>query len=311
MGRGRGVRPLDIVTRFKARVAAAWELAHDVAQLNPIILKQDERTQAITSAVHAETHKLEKALTIPEPRRPCGYRPLIRMKRLLATRESFSLDEQTKLQAAWALTSIQKWNDNGVNCLPQVIQKDAGKAAYGRYQNFFSTRHSVRSFDESKTIDPPTLSEIVALAQRAPSSCNRNPSRAHVFTDSAWIAEILRLQDGAAGFEYSTPALIVCTAQRAGYAGARERNQLWIDGALFAMTLVWVAHAKGLSSCILHWRYGQAKTRTLRRLAGIPESECVVCLIALGYGREGARVTPSARPPLDLVMTHHEQRRRN
>lgn len=306
-----GARCRNIAGRLKARMAGAWELAQDAAFLNPLIPNHDECLDELSTRVRAEVHKLEKSLAIPDPRRPCGTRPQLRMRRLLETDEALLLDEETKYQAANALASVQRWNEDGVNSLAAAPQEWCATAGESHHRNLFKTRHSIRSFDPGRIVDPAILRDIVALAQSAPSSCNRNPSRAHVFTEPAWVAEILHLQDGATGFEHSTPALIVITAQRAGYTGARERNQLWIDGALFAMTLVWVAHANGLSSCMLHWRYGQAKTRALRKLADIPRSECVVCLIALGYGSAGARLTPSRRPPLETVMTNHEPRRRN
>ena len=89
------------------------------------------------------------------------------------------------------------------------------------------------------------------------------------------------------------------------FVGPDERNQRWVDGGLFAMTLVWAFHALGLSTCMLNWALPNVSSNRLRELAGIPDGEDIVVLIAIGHAAEGARVARSEKRSVDDLGIFH------
>jgi nitroreductase len=78
-----------------------------------------------------------------------------------------------------------------------------------------------------------------------------------------------------------------------------ERNQGWIDGGLFAMTLVYALHSLGLGSCMLNWSVSNARDASFRAAFGVPENQGVICMIAVGHLRDSFRVAQSPRRPVE------------
>lgn len=172
-------------------------------------------------------------------------------------------------------------------------------------EQFVRNRHSVRNFDMHRSVDAGVIADVVSLAGTTPSVCNRRSYRAHFYDDPEAIAGLLSLQNGNAGFGHTVPALIVVTERRSAFVGAGERNQRWVDGGLFAMSLVWLLHAFGLGSCFLNWSQPNSQTRRLRAIGRIPETEDVIVLIAIGYPAEGHRVARSPERSLSDLLERH------
>ena len=83
-----------------------------------------------------------------------------------------------------------------------------------------------------------------------------------------------------------------------------ERNQCWIDGGLFAMSLVLGLHAQGLGTCFLNWSKSSPRDRAMRALLKLPPEEVIIVLVAVGHLPDTLEVARSARPPLDSVRRH-------
>jgi len=98
------------------------------------------------------------------------------------------------------------------------------------------------------------------------------------------------------------PGLFVVTWDIRAFETALERNQGWIDGGLFSMTLLLALHGLGLGAVPLNWSRLNAATDELRERAALPEHENVVMLIAAGHPAEGYRVARSTRRPLSQIL---------
>ena len=81
-----------------------------------------------------------------------------------------------------------------------------------------------------------------------------------------------------------------------------ERNQCWIDGGLFSMSLVYGLHSLGLGSCCLNWSVEKEADQKLRRITGIPQSEVVIMMIGVGHLPEKLVVARSMRKPLETIL---------
>lgn len=168
---------------------------------------------------------------------------------------------------------------------------------------FFGSRRSVRLFGPRETFDFSCLEHAVRLAQRSPSVCNRQTGKAYIFTKSSDIDLLLSYQDGNKGFGNTASALVVCTSDLSNFYKVGERNQGFVDGGLFAMTLVYAFHALGVGTCMLNWSQSAHSDRSFRKVCKIPEKEVIITMIAVGPLREEYQVAQSPRrEPSDVLF---------
>lgn len=166
---------------------------------------------------------------------------------------------------------------------------------------FFSFRRSVRQFSDL----PVTTTEIeraVKMAFRAPSVCNRQGARLYVFTEPTDRERILKFQDGNAGFGERASVVFIVAVDMSIFYKNGERNQAFVDGGMFAMSLALALHSLGLGACMLNWAMSPRQDKPMRRAAGIPDNEVVVSLLAAGHIYPEFTVAASPRRPLEQVL---------
>lgn len=166
-------------------------------------------------------------------------------------------------------------------------------------------RSSVRNFQENKIPERIKIERALECAIRTPSSCNRQPWRIHYFTGEK-AQKLLALQTGNAGFGKKIPALLVLTVDMTYYTGVFERYQAWVDGGMFAMTLLLGLHAESLGAVALNWAVKNAKDKTFRKRAGIPDTERIVMLVGCGYPAKNALVATSTRREVGDFVTWND-----
>jgi nitroreductase len=251
-------------------------------------------------------HRIEKGMTYPSPKRPFGDTVARRVNRALANagasggHQDFFAEHARK-----ALDALELWNSQGEiaeDVAPLGATRPANPLDPATLATFLESRHSVRNFDPDRPIDRALIEEAVRLAGTAPSVCNRQSWRAYYFDDRAEIKQVLALHEGSRGFAQRITGVFVITFDLRAFEAAKERNQGWIDGGLFSMTLMLALHGLGLGSIPLNWSRRNEASDKLRAAARIPEHENVVMLIGTGYPAEGYRVARSARRPLSQVL---------
>ncbi len=246
-------------------------------------------------------HRVEKGLALANPKRPFGSAVRSRLARGQAV-----LDHHSSLweHVDTAVAALDQWNGEGVVsdlvAPPLVVPDEILKVQ----DHWFRTRHSVRDFD---TAIPVTLEEVTAAieiaSQSTPSVCNRQGWKVYAAVEQSVVQAILSYQNGNSGFRESVPCVLVITVSRRWFAGAGERSQHLIDGGLFAMTLGWVFHASGLSSCMLNWSMSNSQSAGLRARIDAEEDEEIVMLMAVGHAANGARVARSPRRAVDDILS--------
>jgi nitroreductase len=153
-------------------------------------------------------------------------------------------------------------------------------------------------------VNSEAIRSAVALALRSPSVCNRQSARVRYLTDRSLLEKVLTVQGGNRGFGHQIPGVLVVTSYLGVFRGARERNQCWIDGGLFAMSLLYALTYGGVGSCPLNWSSDAAQDKALRELLGLPRDEVVIMLIAVGHLPENYRVASSPRMVLEEVLVN-------
>jgi nitroreductase len=194
-----------------------------------------------------------------------------------------------------------------VRCLGQaggilaITRAEIHAAGKVDIESFLTSRHSIRHFDD-RSVAEELIQRAVSLAISTPSVCNRQAWKARVFKDPKHKKVILDLQNGNRGFGEQIDTLIVVTCDLQSFMSVGERNEAWIDGGMFSMSLVLALHSVGLGTCCLNWSVRQEQDRELRDTIAVPEAEVIVMLIAVGHIPERLSVARSARKPLNDVL---------
>jgi len=141
------------------------------------------------------------------------------------------------------------------------------------------------------------------IAQKSPSVCNRQGSKAYVITDKERISKTLSFQNGNRGFGHLANKLIIVTTDLRVFEGVHERNQSYIDGGLFAMSLLYGLHYFNLGACSLNWCNDYRVDQEFKKFIGINDYENIVMMISVGHLQDNFRVGVSQRRDLDEVLT--------
>lgn len=270
-------------------------------------------------------HRVEKGLALPVPRPGFGRDAVTEVlgcvdeytrrfgsnhstRRALNTlQEYISFNHSVGADIGWMgtrleeLAKLQGEGGEGEGGTLLTSRASIHAAACIDLESFFAQRYSVRQFS-TEIVAPHLIERAVLMAKKTPSVCNRESGSVFVATDSARKHALLALQNGNSGFGDSADRILVITSRLDSFLSVGERNQCWIDGGLFAMSLIYALHSLGLGSCCLNWSVEPAQDRALKAAAGIPEDHVVIMLLAVGHLPEQLRVAQSPRRPLSEVL---------
>ncbi|MDQ0469520.1 nitroreductase family protein [Labrys wisconsinensis] len=274
--------------------------------------------------IHILAHMIEYGLALPDPRLGFGRdRRELLLGRLSDYLDRYGLDEV----AAFGLKALDGYcaANRGADLAGLDAALDALDARHGfrrhagrggteevtadairrvtaiDFAAFMQARHSVRHY-APQPVSAVEIEQAVAIAQQTPSSCNRQTCRVHAFTEPDKRARVLALQSGNRGFGHEIGAVMVVTADMAHLNTVGERNQAFVDGGMFAMTLALGFHGQGMGAVMLNWSVTAGRDRALRRLAGLADSELVITLIGAGHLPERFRVPVSQRKSLAEIL---------
>lgn len=172
-------------------------------------------------------------------------------------------------------------------------QKNFAELSAGRY--------SVRYY-ANKPVDRQEITAVVELALKSPSVCNRQTIKVRAMYDQDVISKTLSIQKGMISFPVP-PCLLLITAEDSLYLGANERNQGFIDGGLFSMSLLYALEYAGLAACPLNCMFDEVQEKSIRGLLDIPENEKLVMFVSCGHFKKINNVCRSFRYPVDYVLS--------
>lgn len=281
--------------------------------------------QTARDAMVQTAHRIEKGLTIRNPRRLWGWNKighlvdLLEKELSLPNPDRFALETGAGVLKAY-LEAKKSTGDREETEKADRLLENAPKirewmetvtAAGGARRlsaqevsipnglewarKFFSTRHSIRDFSD-RPIPRETLLQAVQLALMCPSACNRQPFKVYVL-------EGKRREE--LGYEniYHADKYLVVTGEINAFT--REEYGDWIVSAtIFATYLVLALHALGVGSCMMkkELHFGSKYNDMLRMACHIPGNEKIVLEIAAGYCRDEFSVACSNRKPAEDVL---------
>lgn len=258
------------------------------------------RTQLIK-----DYHRIEKGLSLGNPRRPFGDSAQKRLHRDVRRLEALNAHPELVATGKRALADLWSWNtfhERDELASVQVVEPVQTVAKREIFEEFFLSRRSVRSFGGAP-VSRTSIERAVSWAIRSPSVCNRQSWHVHAIDNTATIQSLLALQNGCDGFKHEVKMLLILSVDASLFAGAGERNQRWIDGGIFSMSIAWALHALGLSTCMLNWSRSNSETQDLRDRLGLSSNYDVIMMIAVGYAPERYFVAASPRKPLQDTLT--------
>lgn len=177
--------------------------------------------------------------------------------------------------------------------LPSLHLADGGGIA-SAFEALSLSRRSVREFQDLP-VPLHLVERAIDLASLSPTACNRQPNKVVLLQGRHTIDQALEFQNGNRGFGHTVPLLGVLVVDTSGYFDGSERNQPYVDGGLFAMSLMLALRAMGLGSCSLNWCVTPNTDRRFRQLGHVRPEETVTMMLAIGYPLKDAVVPRSPR----------------
>ena len=137
----------------------------------------------------------------------------------------------------------------------------------------------------------------------APSVCNRQGGRVYVMTSKAGKKMALHHQDDNGKWALDAGVVLILAASQEHYVLMQEeRYQAWIDGGMWSQAVLMGLHSVGLGACPLNWDVNPARDMAMRRSVGIPPSDTILMLMAVGHYPDTFEVAASPRKPLADVL---------
>lgn len=156
-------------------------------------------------------------------------------------------------------------------------------------------RRSVREFS-GRPIDTSKVMDALRYAEKTPSVCNRQGWKVYWVEDDYLAERTLRHQRG---FGYSVmPEVLLCvTVTTSAFVSPVERNEAFIDGGLFCMSVLYGLECEGLAAVPLNACMYHKDQIAVRELLAIDDSDVIIMFIAVGDFMDESLVPVSDRKP--------------
>ncbi|MEO0514846.1 MAG: nitroreductase [Planctomycetota bacterium] len=292
------------------------------------ISKNQGRKMNLWSLITMDYHRIEKGLSLPEPRPGFGRYAVDKLLTNIDLFHSLYGYDDVFKTSMFTLEAYREFNINAgfnyddlwlrVDQLKALVESNdtdnevcGGVKPTGRLQiheripdgveGFLTSRHSVRHYTD-EPVGEDVIARVVKIAQRTPSVCNRQAWRVYALYDKERKAEILKWQNGNGGFGDQAACVLAVTCDLRHFVSVGERNQAWVDGGMFAMSILYALHAQGLGACPLNCSNEWRQDLSMRKAADIPGEDSIIMLISVGHLPESFQVANSKRKPLDEVL---------
>lgn len=305
-------------------ISYSADLVRYIASASVIFFHDSERK--ITALIRKDNHRIEKGLALPEPRLWFGEPVLARLVTniqkycLLKTVDLKFLDESHAVLKEYteyfspkaAVPPTIKQHLSRLDAILgsrapvhagtiEICRDDIFKRREESYSEFVKSRYSVRQFNGAPISDE-VVGRAIDLAIKTPSVCNRCAWKVYNVASPSLRAKVLACQNGNAGFGDTCGNVLIVAMDLRCFEGGGERNQAYVDGGLFAMSLMYALHDEGVASCFLNWSAHYFQDRKLRKLLDIPNYEVIITFIGIGGYPKKLRVAASPRPNASDIL---------
>ncbi len=175
------------------------------------------------------------------------------------------------------------------------------RASTDNFFDFSHLRSSIRSFT-GELIPFELITKAIDLAKTAPSVCNRQATKVYYLDNKIKIETILNIQNGLKGYFDGISQLLIVVTDRNYFYSIGERNQMFIDGGVFLMNLLYALNFYKIGACPAHWAFTKGYDKLIMEELNLKNSEKVLCLIAIGVPKGNYRTTLSLRRETSEIL---------
>lgn len=314
---------LKLISRFKSGLSLLFHYLYDYQiyrKHNGAKLKMN--LAQIEGKIIAHYHVIEKGMSHPAPKNCFSVPVAENLVKLINLHDSQAAARSRQVDVAVEVLKQYQILSSNKNCLSkELIEKieklkvtsnfNPGSISFTKdtffkknsasFAEFALSRFSVRDFTE-ENVDLSALQAAIKIAQKTPSVCNRQTAKVHILTNKKDIARHLSLQTGNRGFGHKINKLLIVTSDIHFFEGPKERNQAFIDGGMFSMSLLYALHHQKIGAVTLNWAYSSSQDKALHDLGIVPENEKVILFIGVGHVPVNFKVAVSDRRNLDEVV---------
>lgn len=280
--------------------------------------------QSWKASMRVSCHIIEKGLTMPEKRLGFGQDRILLVANEILTHEDYKdfheftiavglIKEYKKLHEKFDYTlpirlhsiidSVTKLYPNIKNLTQIKVSKDDFfSSKESSFPSFARSRHSVRNFSDSVSLKQ--INDSIQLSLTAPSACNRQAIKCHIFSEKEMVQKILSHQNGNRGFGYLIPQLCILTMDLR-MIGKNEQNDIYFNTGLFAMNLCYAFHYNMVGNCMLNWSVSPKIDKALKKITEIPKWESVAVIIAIGAVNDEIEIAKSTKMELEDAVVYH------
>lgn len=170
------------------------------------------------------------------------------------------------------------------------------------FAQFSASRHSIRDFDGTP-VDKTLLEQAFALAQNAPSACNRQSTRVYVVYDEQKRKQLVELQNHGRGFaDNAHPILVIATEMQSWCAGEQWFGG-YVDAGIYMMNLLYALHYYRIAAIPLNWYADEEANQKIHEILDIPDSQEVVAFVACGNPTNEFQLVTSKRRNAQEIVT--------
>jgi len=174
-----------------------------------------------------------------------------------------------------------------------VRRADKEHNASKNFSDLARGRSSVREFS-GQAIDTDKVMNALRIAERTPSVCNRQGWNVYWTEDKELARKVLEHQRGF-GYSRMPEVLLTMTVSNSTFLSPVERNQAFVDGGLFSMSIMYGLEHEGLAAVPLNAMMYYRDQLAVRTLLDIDDSEMIIMFMAVGDFAEESVVPVSDR----------------
>ena len=248
-------------------------------------------------------HSIEKGMSFESKKKNWGKEKVLQLcKMLVAYMQEYPVSEEVinclNIINAYRLDDESCKSSEVTDCIDSILEQyhDYIQEGYAGVKDvikpdsfdintilsFYKSRASVRSFSE-EPLTQMEIEKVMEVARTTPTACNRQTSRVYAITNRAKIDEILNLQLGGQGWADRASTMFIITGCMSCFGGIFERQQVYIDGGLFAMNFVMGLHLYGIASCFKMFVRDYKLQDKVCKLCGIPRNEVPIVIVMAGH----------------------------
>ena len=255
-------------------------------------------------------HALEKSLSFTNRRKGAGAGNLSSLKSAISkagNEDGFFIETANYVVRKFEENKVDEFDRSDYssrNLKGGAFEIDKEDFQLGKLSNpelFFLSRYSLREY-EDKTVDGDTVRRAIELSMKTPSVCNRQEWAIYHSCDELVISKALSLQSGNRGFGDKVRNIFIVAVDQRAFIEGKESYQGWIDGGMFAMSIIYSLHSLGIGACCLNWSQTPKVDKELRRILSIEDHHTVCMMISFGYPKEKNKVCVSSRRPVNQIL---------